>query len=53
MLYGEVYAPRIDPCVDEHFNSIDCIPGSWFVPVVMTIYLLGTWNYYLIMVNPL
>ena len=41
MLYGEVYAPRIDPCVDEHFNNIDCNPGSWFVPVWMTVYLLG------------
>ncbi|KAM3721127.1 Transient receptor potential channel [Dirofilaria immitis] len=33
MLYGEVYAGEIDIC-------INCVPGGWIPPVLMTIFLL-------------
>lgn len=39
MLYGEVYAPLIDPCSPEN-KDLMCNPGAWIVPVMMTIYLL-------------
>ncbi|VDN01629.1 unnamed protein product [Thelazia callipaeda] len=37
MLYGEVYAGEIDTCGDE---GINCVPGSWIPPILMTIFLL-------------
>ena len=42
MLYGEVYAADIDPCTPENAEKEWCKPGAWFVPVMMTIFLLGT-----------
>ena len=41
MLYGEVYAADIDPCTPENADKDWCKPGAWFVPVMMTIFLLG------------
>ncbi|ERL88775.1 hypothetical protein D910_06157, partial [Dendroctonus ponderosae] len=36
MLYGEVYADKIDPeCLDE-----SCPSGKWISPVIMSVYLL-------------
>uniref|UniRef100_A0A8R1U0B4 TRPM SLOG domain-containing protein n=1 Tax=Onchocerca volvulus TaxID=6282 RepID=A0A8R1U0B4_ONCVO len=37
MLYGEVYAGEIDICGDE---GINCVPGGWIPPILMTIFLL-------------
>uniref|UniRef100_A0A158Q738 LSDAT_euk domain-containing protein n=1 Tax=Elaeophora elaphi TaxID=1147741 RepID=A0A158Q738_9BILA len=37
MLYGEVYAGEIDTCGDE---GINCVPGGWIPPILMTIFLL-------------
>merc|ERR1712048_1287366 len=39
MLYGEVYAPTIDPCSAENSEKM-CKAGAWIVPVMMTLYLL-------------
>ena len=47
MLYGEVYAADIDPCTPENAEKDWCKPGAWFVPVMMTIFLLG-WFYSII-----
>ena len=54
MLYGEVYAPDIDPeCSDECTEygqcgqamdgslKVPCHPGRWVTPVAMTLYLLA------------
>ena len=54
MLYGEVFAPDIDPecnpdCEEygECGTTVDgtllvpCSTGRWITPIVMTIYLLG------------
>ncbi|KAK0422426.1 hypothetical protein QR680_007566 [Steinernema hermaphroditum] len=37
MLYGEVYAGEIDTCGDE---GVNCVPGGWIPPILMTIFLL-------------
>ena len=44
MLYGEVYAADIDPCTPENAEKEWCKPGAWFVPVMMTIFLLGSFS---------
>ncbi|KAL1512762.1 hypothetical protein ABEB36_002294 [Hypothenemus hampei] len=39
MLYGEVYADKIDPeCGGEHEDQ--CVAGRWISPAIMSIYLL-------------
>ena len=54
MLYGEVFAPDIDPecdpeCEDSLYykefekcenGMVPCHTGRWITPIVMTIYLL-------------
>ncbi|CAG5112757.1 Oidioi.mRNA.OKI2018_I69.chr2.g6938.t1.cds [Oikopleura dioica] len=41
MLYGEVYAPEIDPYYDDSGDLIPGVnPGAWVVPVFNTLYLL-------------
>lgn len=40
MLYGEVYADRIDPECGADPGMPDCLPGRWITPFVMAIYLL-------------
>ncbi|XP_064619053.1 transient receptor potential cation channel subfamily M member 3-like isoform X3 [Lineus longissimus] len=39
MLYGEVYAPEIDPPCGG-LNEVPCHPGRWITPAIMAIYLL-------------
>ncbi|XP_039270713.2 transient receptor potential cation channel subfamily M member 1-like isoform X2 [Styela clava] len=39
MLYGEVYAGKIDPCSKDNATTL-CVVGSWIVPTAMTLYLL-------------
>lgn len=54
MLYGEVYAPDIDPECEEECTEygqcgeavdgslkVPCHPGRWVTPVAMTLYLLA------------
>ncbi|XP_076268057.1 transient receptor potential cation channel, subfamily M isoform X2 [Rhynchophorus ferrugineus] len=39
MLYGEVYADKIDPpCGDQYEDQ--CVTGRWISPTIMSIYLL-------------
>ncbi|XP_074651257.1 transient receptor potential cation channel subfamily M member 3-like [Tubulanus polymorphus] len=39
MLYGEVYAPEIDPeCGGQ--GEVPCHPGRWLTPAIMAVYLL-------------
>ncbi|XP_060536582.1 transient receptor potential cation channel trpm isoform X2 [Cylas formicarius] len=39
MLYGEVYADKIDPdCADD--SEFPCVSGRWISPIIMSIYLL-------------
>lgn len=40
MLYGEVYADRIDPDCGDQPGMDDCHPGRWITPAIMSIYLL-------------
>lgn len=40
MLYGEVFAPEIDPKCGNNPGEPKCVTGRWITPVVMTIYLL-------------
>lgn len=41
MLYGEVYADKIDPDCDEDNPDATCnVTGRWITPAVMSIYLL-------------
>ncbi|CAH0590481.1 unnamed protein product [Chrysodeixis includens] len=40
MLYGEVFAPEIDPKCGKNPGEPKCVTGRWITPVVMTIYLL-------------
>ncbi|XP_077989060.1 transient receptor potential cation channel subfamily M member 3-like [Glandiceps talaboti] len=41
MLYGEVYAPDIDPpCTEDDPLAPQCSTGHWITPLIMTIYLL-------------
>lgn len=40
MLYGEVYADKIDPeCGDEE-GMVPCVAGRWISPAIMSVYLL-------------
>ncbi|KAH9633176.1 hypothetical protein HF086_017731 [Spodoptera exigua] len=40
MLYGEVFAPDIDPQCGKNPGEPKCVTGRWISPVVMTMYLL-------------
>ncbi|XP_070543442.1 transient receptor potential cation channel subfamily M member 3-like isoform X2 [Ptychodera flava] len=41
MLYGEVYAPDIDPeCTEDEPDAPQCSTGHWVTPLLMTLYLL-------------
>ncbi|XP_073954021.1 transient receptor potential cation channel, subfamily M isoform X7 [Choristoneura fumiferana] len=40
MLYGEVFAPEIDPECGLDIKDHKCVTGRWITPIVMTIYLL-------------
>ncbi|RVE51394.1 hypothetical protein evm_003949 [Chilo suppressalis] len=40
MLYGEVFAPDIDPACGQDVTDRKCVTGRWITPVAMTIYLL-------------
>ncbi|XP_023245943.1 transient receptor potential cation channel trpm [Copidosoma floridanum] len=40
MLYGEVYADRIDPDCGQNPGMAPCVPGRWITPFAMAIYLL-------------
>ncbi|XP_063626908.1 transient receptor potential cation channel trpm isoform X3 [Cydia splendana] len=40
MLYGEVFAPEIDPPCGLGVDMAKCVTGRWITPIVMTIYLL-------------
>ncbi|CAB0039857.1 unnamed protein product [Trichogramma brassicae] len=40
MLYGEVYADRIDPECDKDPAMAPCLPGRWITPIAMSVYLL-------------
>ncbi|KAJ8678740.1 hypothetical protein QAD02_014527, partial [Eretmocerus hayati] len=40
MLYGEVYADRIDPDCGLNPGMDDCLPGHWITPLAMAVYLL-------------
>ncbi|XP_048483560.1 transient receptor potential cation channel trpm isoform X6 [Plutella xylostella] len=40
MLYGEVFAPDIDPPCGQDITDAKCVPGRWITPIVMTVYLL-------------
>lgn len=40
MLYGEVFAPDIDPKCGKNPGEPKCVTGRWISPVVMTMYLL-------------
>ncbi|XP_028167979.1 transient receptor potential cation channel trpm-like isoform X9 [Ostrinia furnacalis] len=40
MLYGEVFAPDIDPDCGLEVNDHKCVTGRWITPIAMTIYLL-------------
>ena len=54
MLYGEVFAPDIDPecnpdceeygecgTTEDGTLLVPCHTGRWITPIIMTIYLLG------------
>lgn len=40
MLYGEVFAPEIDPDCGTGLNDRKCVTGRWITPIAMTAYLL-------------
>ncbi|CAL1279991.1 unnamed protein product, partial [Larinioides sclopetarius] len=40
MLYGEVFADKIDPQCGDGKGQIPCRPGMWINPAIMAIYLL-------------
>lgn len=40
MLYGEVFAPDIDPECGKDVNQPKCVTGRWITPIAMTVYLL-------------
>ncbi|XP_045501553.1 transient receptor potential cation channel trpm isoform X6 [Colias croceus] len=40
MLYGEVFAPDIDPPCGMDVGDSKCVTGRWITPIAMTIYLL-------------
>lgn len=40
MLYGEVYADKIDPECELDPSMDACLPGRWITPAAMSIYLL-------------
>ncbi|GFV05721.1 transient receptor potential cation channel trpm [Trichonephila clavipes] len=40
MLYGEVFADRIDPQCGDGKGQLPCRPGMWINPAIMAIYLL-------------
>ncbi|GBO98397.1 Transient receptor potential cation channel trpm [Eumeta japonica] len=40
MLYGEVFAPEIDPPCGEDIGQAKCVVGRWITPIAMTMYLL-------------
>ncbi|GIX66978.1 transient receptor potential cation channel trpm, partial [Caerostris darwini] len=40
MLYGEVFADRIDPQCGDGKGQVPCRPGMWINPAIMAIYLL-------------
>ncbi|CAG4987137.1 unnamed protein product [Colias eurytheme] len=40
MLYGEVFAPDIDPSCGMDVGESKCVTGRWITPIAMTIYLL-------------
>ncbi|CAG5035994.1 unnamed protein product [Parnassius apollo] len=40
MLYGEVFAPDIDPECGLDISDRKCVTGRWITPIAMTIYLL-------------
>lgn len=40
MLYGEVFAPDIDPECGKEINQPKCVTGRWITPIAMTVYLL-------------
>ncbi|XP_060805622.1 transient receptor potential cation channel trpm isoform X10 [Amyelois transitella] len=40
MLYGEVFAPDIDPVCGTDIGDVKCVTGRWITPIAMTIYLL-------------
>ncbi|XP_033120583.1 transient receptor potential cation channel subfamily M member 1-like isoform X2 [Anneissia japonica] len=39
MIYGEVYAPEINPCGDAP-DPTRCVPGHWVVPSAMALYCI-------------
>ncbi|XP_049876563.1 transient receptor potential cation channel trpm isoform X10 [Pectinophora gossypiella] len=40
MLYGEVFAPDIDPVCGMEVGQRKCVTGRWITPIAMTVYLL-------------
>lgn len=40
MLYGEVFAPEIDPECGKDIHQPKCVTGRWITPIAMTVYLL-------------
>ncbi|CAG9564215.1 unnamed protein product [Danaus chrysippus] len=40
MLYGEVFAPDIDPPCGLGIGDKKCVTGRWITPIAMTVYLL-------------
>ncbi|XP_071793905.1 transient receptor potential cation channel subfamily M member 3-like isoform X1 [Asterias amurensis] len=40
MIYGEVYAGKINPECGDGDGMTPCVPGHWTVPVAMAIYLV-------------
>ncbi|XP_026320800.1 transient receptor potential cation channel trpm [Hyposmocoma kahamanoa] len=40
MLYGEVFAPDIDPECGKDIHQPKCVTGRWITPIAMTVYLL-------------
>ncbi|VVD00937.1 unnamed protein product [Leptidea sinapis] len=40
MLYGEVFAPDIDPPCGTNVGDQKCVTGRWITPIAMTVYLL-------------
>ncbi|CAF4407097.1 unnamed protein product, partial [Didymodactylos carnosus] len=42
MIYGEVYADKIDPPCNRTENPFNpsCMPGHWITPITMTVFLL-------------
>ncbi|XP_077863672.1 transient receptor potential cation channel subfamily M member 3 [Saccoglossus kowalevskii] len=40
MLYGEVFAPEIDPPCGDDPDLPACMTGHWITPIIMTLFLL-------------